>query len=242
MIDGLPNQEAVDEQTTVSKTDQSWMLIFTDLVSLMLTFFVLLFSMSVVKVEAWNNIVSAMSQSLKPSESTAQSKAASSFDISTLSMRRAINLDYLASVLEKAMASDKLLKNAQLMRLEDRLVIGLPGDRLFQSNNAVLSVDARKALSNLGGVLRNIGNQIGTNGHTDPTRLKGSQYTSNWELSIGRATAVANALKRSGYREDIISFGYASSRFLELPNIPDAERRVMGRRIDIVVYPTVGEF
>ena len=94
MSGDLSNQEEIGDQSTVSKTDQSWMLIFTDLVSLMLTFFVLLFSMSVVKVEAWNNIVSALSQSLKPSERSAQSEAASSFDISTLSMRRAINLDY----------------------------------------------------------------------------------------------------------------------------------------------------
>ena len=242
MSGDFPNQEEVSDEPTVSKTDQSWMLIFTDLVSLMLTFFVLLFSMSVVKVDAWNNITSALSQSLKPSERKAQTEATSKFDISTMSMRRAINLDYLASVLEKSMANDELLNNAQLMRLEDRLVIGLPGDRLFFSNNAVLSAEARKALSNLGGILRNIGNQIGTNGHTDPSPLKGSQYTSNWELSMGRATAVANALKRSGYKEDIISFGYASGRFLELPDLPEAERRVMGRRIDIVVYPTVGGF
>ena len=242
MSGNLSNLEEEGDGSAVSKMDQSWMLIFTDLVSLMLTFFVLLFSMSVVQVDAWNNIVSTLSQSLKPSERLSQSKAASSFDISTLSMSRAINLDYLSSVLEKAMASDKLLKNAQLMRFEDRLVIGLPGDRLFETNDAVLSEAARRALSNLGGILRNIGNQIGTNGHTDPTPLKGSQYTSNWELSIGRATAVANALKRSGYKEDIISFGYASGRFMELPDIPDAERRVMGRRIDIVVYPTVGEY
>ncbi|MBH88957.1 MAG: chemotaxis protein MotB [Magnetovibrio sp.] len=242
MSGDLINQEETGDQSTDAKTDQSWMLIFTDLVSLMLTFFVLLFSMSVVKVDAWNNVVSALSQSLKPSERKAQTEATSRFDISTLSMRTAINLDYLASVLEKTMASDELLKNAQLMRLEDRLVIGLPGDRLFFSDDAVLSLDARKALSNLGGVLRNIGNQIGTNGHTDPKPLKGSQYTSNWELSMGRATAVANALKRSGYKEDIISFGYASGRFMELPDLPDEERRVMGRRIDIVVYPTVRGF
>ena len=242
MSGDLINQEETGDQSTDAKTDQSWMLIFTDLVSLMLTFFVLLFSMSVVKVDAWNNVVSALSQSLKPSERKAQTEATSRFDISTLSMRTAINLDYLASVLEKTMASDELLKNAQLMRLEDRLVIGLPGDRLFFSDDAVLSLDARKALSNLGGVLRNIGNQIGTNGHTDPKPLKGSQYTSNWELSMGRATAVANALKRSGYKEDIISFGYASGRFMELPDLSDEERRVMGRRIDIVVYPTVRGF
>ena len=241
MSDFLSKQVDADDQLTEPKQELSWMIIFTDLVSLMLTFFVLLFSMSAVEVEAWGKAVTALSQSFKPSERTAQSEMASSFNISTLSMRRAINLDYLTSVLNKAMASDELLKNSQLMRLEDRLVIGLPGDRLFQAGNAVLSKDANKALSNLGGVLRNIGNQIGTNGHTDPTPLTGSQYTSNWELSMGRATAVANALKRFGYTEDILSFGYASSRFIELPEIPEAERRVMGRRIDIVVYPTVGE-
>lgn len=241
MSSNFSNQEE-DVIAPAPKADQSWMLIFTDLVSLMLTFFVLLFSMSAPKMDAWNNITSALSQSLKPSEHLAQKEAASSFDISTLSMRRAINLDYLASVLEKAMANDDLLKNAQLMRFEDRLVIGLPGDRLFETNDAVLSFDAKRALSNLGGILANIGNQIGTNGHTDPTPLIESQYTSNWELSLGRATAVANALKLSGYKEDIISFGYASGRFMELPNIPNEERRVMGRRIDIVVYPTVGDF
>ena len=240
MSDVHPKREDEDAQLTDVKADKAWMITFTDLVSLMLTFFVLLFSMSAVKVEAWNDIVSAMSQSFKPSEITAQPEAASSFDISTLSMRRAINLDYLTSVLNKAVASDELLKKSQLMRFEDRLVIGLPGDQLFQSGNAVLSGGAKKALSNLGGVLRNIGNQIGTNGHTDPTPLKGNQYTSNWELSMGRATAVANALKRSGYSEDIISYGYASSRYNELPEIPEAQRRVLGRRIDIVVFPTVG--
>ena len=59
MSGDLINQEETGDQSTDAKTDQSWMLIFTDLVSLMLTFFVLLFSMSVVKVDAWNNVVSA---------------------------------------------------------------------------------------------------------------------------------------------------------------------------------------
>ena len=74
MSGDLINQEETGDQSTDAKTDQSWMLIFTDLVSLMLTFFVLLFSMSVVKVDAWNNVVSALSQSLKPSERKAQTE------------------------------------------------------------------------------------------------------------------------------------------------------------------------
>ena len=153
----------------------------------------------------------------------------------------AINLDYLISVLKESISEDELLVNSQLMRLEDRLIIALPGDLLFQPGKASLDEEAKKALFNLGGVLRNVKNQIGINGHTDPKPLKSKNYTSNWELSIGRATAVANALQRSGYTEEIISFGYASSRFDELPELPEIERSALGRRVDIVIFPTVGD-
>ena len=231
-----------DEIRMDSKKSVAWMITFTDLVSLMLTFFVLLFSMSEIKVDRWNDVIDALSQSLNPSSTKAQSSATSSFNIATLFRKRAINLDYLTSVLDEAVAKDDLLVNSQLMRLEDRLVIALPGDLLFEPGKAVLAENAKRALFNLGGVLRNIGNQIGINGHTDPEPPTGGSYTSNWELSVGRATAVANALKRSGYTEDIVAFGYADSRFRELPDMPAAARRTLGRRVDVVVFPTVGEF
>ena len=239
-MNGIDPQEE-DELRMESKKGVAWMITFTDLVSLMLTFFVLLFSMSNIKVDRWNDVIDALSQSLNPSSTKAQSSATSSFNIATLFRKRAINLDYLTGVLEDAVAKDELLKTSPLMRLEDRLVIALPGDLLFQPGKAVLAEDAKKALFNLGGVLRNIGNQIGINGHTDPTPPSGNNYASNWELSMGRAAAVANALKRSGYTEDIIAFGYASSRFAELPEMPVTQRSALGRRVDIVVFPTVGE-
>lgn len=230
-----------DDVRMETKQSVAWLITFTDLVSLMLTFFVLLFSMSNIKVDRWNDVIDALSQSLNPSNTKAQSSATASFNIATLFRKRAINLDYLASVLEEAVTKDEILKTSQLMLLEDRLVIALPGDLLFQPGKAVLAENARKALFNLGGVLRNIGNQVGINGHTDPTPPSGGLYTTNWELSVGRAAAVANALKRSGYTDDIIAFGYSSSRFEELPDLPQAQRLALARRVDIVVFPTVGE-
>jgi chemotaxis protein MotB len=241
-MNGFDPQSDDEAVRMESKQDVAWMITFTDLVSLMLTFFVLLFSMSNIKVDRWNDVIDALSQSLNPASIKAQSSATSSFNIATLFRKRAINLDYLSSVLEEAVAKDELLASSQLMRLEDRLVIALPGDLLFEPGKAVLAENAKKALFNLGGVLRNIGNQVGINGHTDPVPPAVGNYTSNWELSMGRATSVANALKRSGYTEDIIAFGYASSRFAELPDMPAAARSALGRRVDIVVFPTVGEF
>jgi len=231
-----------DDIRMETKQGVAWMITFTDLVSLMLTFFVLMFSMSSIKVDRWNDVIDALSQSLNPSSTKAESAATSSFNIATLFRKRAINLDYLAAVLEESVAQDELLKNGILMRLEDRLVIALPGDLMFQPGKAVLEEKARRALFNLGGVLRNIGNRVGINGHTDPDAPVGSGFASNWELSIARAAAVANSIRRSGYTEDIVAFGYADSGYNDLPDMPEQSRRALARRVDVVVFPTVGEF
>ena len=148
-MNGSDSFEDEDIARIEAKHNLAWMVTFTDLVSLMLTFFVLLFSMSNIKVDRWNDVIDALSQSLNPSSTKAQSSATASFNIATLFRKRAINLDYLTSVLDEAVANDPLLVNSQLMRLEDRLVIALPGDLLFEPGKAVLAENARKALFNL---------------------------------------------------------------------------------------------
>ncbi|MCG8508805.1 MAG: OmpA family protein [Rhodospirillales bacterium] len=219
---------------------RGWLVIFTDLVSLMLTFFVLLFSMSNLQIDRWEQMIDALSQTLNPSERKTTVAVTAQYNIATLFRKRAVNLDYLGSVLEDTVAEDPVLRRSQIVRLEDRLVIALPGDLLFAPGRAVLSERARRALFVVGGVLRNVGNQIGVNGHTDPTPPEGDAYRSNWELSLARAVAVSNTLKRVGYTEDIIAYGYADSRFGELPDLPEEERLSLGRRVDIVIFPTVG--
>lgn len=220
---------------------KAWMITFTDLVSLMLTFFVMLFAMSNVKVDKWDSMIDALSQSLNASGTKAVVVSSAEYNVATIVRKQAINLVYLASVLEKTVAEDEVLAHSRIMRLEDRLVIALPGDLLFAPARADLSEKARAAVFILGGVLRNIGNQIGINGHTDPISPTGGAYASNWELSMARAAAVANALRRSGYAEDIIAFGFADSRFSQLPDLPTDQRHALGRRVDIVVMPNAGE-
>ena len=222
------------------KRGLAWMVIFTDLVSLMLTFFVLLFSMSNVQVDKWESLTEALSQSLNPTSIKAVDAATARFNIASIFRKRAIDLDYLSSILEEAVADDPMLAQSRIMRQQDRLIVALPGDLLFAPGRAVLSQDARQALFNLGGVLRNIGNQIGVNGHSDPNPPKSGEYASNWELSLARAIAVANSLQRSGYTEDIVSFGLADSRYEDLPDLPEEQRLSLGRRVDIVIMPTVG--
>lgn len=231
----------MDDMPKADKPNMAWMITFTDLVSLMLTFFVLLFSMSSVKMDEWDAMIDTLTQTLNPGKLTTVAAATAQFNIGTIFRRQATNLDYLSGVLQAGVQGDPLLSSSRIMLLDDRLIIALPGDLLFPPGQAVMPDEARSALFTLGSLLRNVGNQIGVNGHTDPVPPSPDKgFQSNWELSLARASAVANGLRRSGYTDDIIAYGYADSRYNQLPNLSQAEREKLGRRVDIVVFPTVG--
>jgi len=222
-------------------TEAAWMVTFTDLVSLMLTFFVLLYSMSSLQIDKWDKMTDNLSQTLNPNKIKTVAAATAEFNIGTIFRRPATNLDYLSSVLSAGVANDPLLSKSRVMLLEDRLVIALPGDLLFPPGKADMPKEARAALFTLGGLLSNVSNQIGVNGHTDPVPpAPGKGFTSNWELSMARASAVANALRRSGYTNDIFAFGYADSRFQQLPKMEASARSALGRRVDIIIFSSAG--
>lgn len=232
-MQGIPKQ---------GKTNAAWMVTFTDLISLMLTFFVLLFSMSSLQIDKWDQMTDTLSKTLNPSKVTTVAAATAEFNIGTLIRRPATNLDYLSGVLQAGVGNDPLLAKSRIMLLQDRLVIALPGDLLFSPGRAEMPEETRSALFTLGGLLSNVSNQIAVNGHTDPRAPgEGSGFTSNWELSMARASAVANALRQAGYTDDIFAFGYADSRFQQLPKMNDEDRAAMGRRVDIIILPSVGD-
>ena len=112
----------------------------------MLTFFVMLFAMSSVQVDRWESTIDSLSQTLNPSRVHTVSPATAQFNIGTIFRRRAINPDYLAAVLDETIREEPLLAEAQIMNLEDRLVVSLPGDLLFEPARAELSDGAREAL------------------------------------------------------------------------------------------------
>ena len=140
---------------------------------------------------------------------------------------------------KETVSADAALAETKVVRMEDFMIVMLPGDLLFAPGRAVLSDKARQTLFSLGGVLRNIDNEVVVNGHSDSIRPMGGEYDTNWDLSLSRAAVVANALRQAGYTQEIVASGFADTRYAELPDLPEAERAALGRRVDILIMPTV---
>ena len=225
---------------THEETSVGWILIFTDMVALLLSFFVMLFSMSAVPVNEWETTIDILEEALNLT-SEEEKDPTEDYNISSVLLERArTNVNYLLPIIEPKIKQDEIIKDSPIILLDDRIVISLSGDLLFASGKAELTEKGRKALFNLGGVLRNIRNTIGVYGYSEDEKFDRDKYSSDWELSLARAVSVANELKRAGYMEEILSFGYGGARSFRLANVSKDRRQSLSRRVDIVIMSIRG--
>jgi chemotaxis protein MotB len=217
--------------------DRAWMFTFADLLALMLTFFVLLFSMSAVKKDQWLALVEALSDRLQPIKTVSEPAMAQKLKAERVMQPDAVDLAYLAKVLQEKMAGNAALEQAAMLELEDRIVVSLPGDFLFPSGSERLRPDSAATVVALADALRVVGNRIDVVGHTDPNPLsENARFASNWELSLARAVSVANALNDAGYPYMLAAHGRADGRFEDLSSwLPEVDRRRLARRVDLVI-------
>ncbi len=229
---------------TQSRSSNIWVISFTDIMALMLTFFVLLYAMSNPESQDWDEMSSAMKNEFSVFEGPVFDLGPEdAISIEKIDFNQALNLDYLSALLEPLLEEEETLVGVRVIPQYGRLVVSLPQDLLFEPGRADISEDGSRALFTLGGRLHRIKNRIEIIGHTDPRPIQesGGRYGSNWELSLARATSVAAALYDVGYDRQMTVRGLSSAYFDELStDIPEDTRLDLSRRVDIVIMEDDG--
>jgi chemotaxis protein MotB len=195
----------------------AWMITFADLVALMLTFFVLLFSMSQIEQQKWRSIVQSLASNLSAVQTLETAKIASDFQVAAEIVPPGADLDYLEPILREHLASDPLLAGAVIDRAADGLNISFPKERLFAGSPAELPARGEKVLYALGGVLRNLHNAIDVNTIVSADDTFGEQ---DWETALTQSVAVVRILTQSGFTGPIVARGVIAK-----PGDPVAGRR-----------------
>lgn len=220
-----------------------WLITFTDIMALMLTFFVMLYAMAVPEEVAWEEARTALSDGFAPGRAGRWGAGPQdAVSIPTHLADRALDLRYLAAIMQaKLDASGEALRGAELTTQKERLVLSLPADLLFEVGSAEISEGGKRALWDLSMTLSRIGNRIALVGHTDPRPLAENPdapgaYTSNRALSLARAIAVSGFMHEVGYARPAEVHGAASARFWEGDAaLPPDVRMELARRVDIVI-------
>jgi outer membrane protein OmpA-like peptidoglycan-associated protein len=126
--------------------------------------------------------------------------------------------------------AEDLAKIAKLREEERGMVIALPGDLLFATDQAVLLSSAQLKLNKLAEVLNETPERLVIEGHTDSRGPDGY----NMDLSRRRAEAVRDFLVARGVSADRIQvMAYGKSR--PIADNTSAEGRANNRRVEIVL-------
>ncbi|HEY3062898.1 MAG TPA: flagellar motor protein MotB [Chloroflexota bacterium] len=222
---------------------ERWLLTYADLITLLMVFFVVLYSMSTADSEKFKKISAALSQAfstevLKGAPDAGLMDGVQSPDApidDLIASSEVPQVQRLKSKIEALLDGSSQTPEVTVGRDKDGLVIRLSGSYLFDSGRAELKPNSLAVLDTIANEMRTLPNDIRVDGHTDSTPIDSPRYPTNWELSTARALSVTRYLTETdGIRAGrVMAAGFGEFRPIA-PN-DTREHRAQNRRVEIHV-------
>lgn len=226
---------------------ESWIVTYADLITLMLTFFILLYSMSTLELEKFKNVMQSIQGSLGETPVVTVDEAAADtlyVPASTnqpgaeelvLNQRRENMLKEIEQFIEQA----GLKENIEVTIFQSQIVIRIKDRFFFESGQSEINAGAIPILDKIIEIFEAYPEfRIDIAGHTDNRPISTSLFPSNWELSTIRATSVLRILIDAGIApERLTATGYAD--VMPLVDNDTQENRSKNRRVEFILKKDV---
>lgn len=234
-----------EEECECEEGAPAWMSTFSDMATLLLTFFVLLLSFANMDVVEFRTMMGSVRDAFgvqheHPGEFMARSNSpitispgGSPSDPSILPQSQTLER------IRTRLNSEGLGESVEVSDSERGIVMRIREAVLFGSGSATLVADGMPILERIAAIAMEFARQIRIEGHTDDRPISTGRFPSNWELSAARATAVLRHLERTGTSADAMSIaGYADTRPVAANS--DDQGRAQNRRVEFVLVDATG--
>jgi chemotaxis protein MotB len=217
------------------------------MVTLLLTFFVLLFTFSTIDVMKFQKLILSFRGAIgiiDGGRSIQEEEAVFSGQTMVDAGESRVQTTDIVKVAERIqeIIREKGLEHEVTVAVNERgVVVSIAEGVLFKTGAYELRPDGIDVIASIGNILQEIDNQVSVEGHTDNVPFRrGGFVGDNWALSSLRAARIVAVLQgRSGIDpRRLQSVGYGPSRPI-MPN-DTAEHRQMNRRADIVILSENG--
>lgn len=218
-----------------------WLITYSDLITLLLTFFILLMSMADLDPRRFNEASNSLKGALglKP-RSPGSQVIVPVFPSAPATKNRFSESDTLSSFyqelkheLEQSLSAEEGLRTMQLDATT--IVVRLEEALLFDQDSDVLLPEAIPVLEKIGRAVRAYPIDVRIEGHTDGVEAADGGRINSWELSTSRAVSVLRYFvkQRMIPIERLSAVGYGAQRPL-LKNNTEVNRR-LNRRVDVLL-------
>ncbi len=196
--------------------DSVWLLSYSDLMTLLFTFFVMMYALNLqedgaILRRSIANYLQGGTEVKNP------------------------NLSEIQDQLIEKLESEKLLKDTKVVMTQNNLDLTFSASLMFDSGSAELNPESLGTMKKIAKVLHEKGKdlKIQIEGHTDDTPISTSKYSSNWELSGARAAHIAELFAAAGVPEkNLMAIGYGASRPLSANRLPSGEKDAEGQKLN----------
>jgi len=204
------------KQVVIRGRSPIWLTIYSDLMTNLMLFFLMLFGTSRMASDIQKTIYKSIRMEFGTKEEMLVKKEEDA-------IKRMV--DYVE---EKRLSSFATVKVS-----EQKVRIMLADPVLFDLGESELKPSAISVLHQVAGLLEDIPNAVLVEGHTDDRPITGGKFRSNWELSAARAFSVIRYFieEENILPERLSAVGYGEYRPL-YPNDTE-ENRAKNRRIEI---------
>ena len=221
-----------DKQQNPQINPSGWITTFNDLMTQLMVFFVLIFSLSTINAL---DIKSARI-SLQTGLGIFEAGNKTSVGLVEPLTRYDIGTATFVNQLEETIEDLESESDINVLYTEKGIIIALDESLLFKSGSAEINPESFNALDSISrNILNNISNLVRVEGHTDNVPILNDDFASNWELSTARAVNILKYLagKDNELPRRLSAVGYGKSKPLS-PNDTENNRR-KNRRVDIVI-------
>ena len=196
--------------------DQGWIFTYGDLVTLLLCFFILLFSTCTYETMKFKSLAA----SFKP--------------LPTGTPHMNEGKDSIVEQIAQQLEESELGDDANIKVEEKGVVVSFKASAYFKTDSAKLNAKAVKEMTRFSKLIFLLPNKIQIEGHTEKSQPK--NWDSTWELSGARASKIARFFIENGLdpaKITIKSFGSTRPRFREA----SPTQRSLNNRVEVVVLP-----
>ncbi|KAA3635837.1 MAG: hypothetical protein DWP97_04000 [Calditrichaeota bacterium] len=222
------------KQRNTNENLERWLLTYADLITLLLAFFIVMYSMSRVDAKKFGEMSEALHGVLKNGKSIIN-KNGESVANRGQGILRLGDLNVIQKKINEKFKTLGKNEEVQTEITERGLVVHIMESALFNEGSADLLSKTTEILDIVYDGIADRPNHIRVEGHTDDRKIKSLVYPSNWELSTARATSVVRYfIDNYSYPPDKLSaLGYGEFRPIRPNNT--IENRAKNRRVDIVI-------
>ncbi|MDD3000308.1 MAG: flagellar motor protein MotB [Candidatus Riflebacteria bacterium] len=219
-----------------------WYVSFSDLVTNMLCFFIMLFAFSSldspterktseVKEQMYSTVFSINSQTAAQTWLTNGGKGV----LSSSLVKKKEDIPHVVKTIKNKLSRVSMADRLKVTNSDQMVKIQIPANVMFESGSTEMKAGSEEVLKALVPVIAPLENYIRVDGHTDDTPTKNSIFPTNWELSAGRACRIVRYFTdECGLDPERFSAqGFANNRPKMAETTPEA--RETNRRVELII-------